>query len=76
MTNREREYASLGFHYAEGIEQATSVLVPTTGRIINKIGESKWEAQPWNDDYYRKFDDLIEAIKFATPPRRALPKEI
>ena len=71
MTNREREFASLGFEYAEGIDQAYVVIVPQTGREIRKVN-GKWEAQPWNDNYWKEFDDLLDAAKFATPPKRSM----
>jgi hypothetical protein len=68
MTNREREYAALGFEYAEGIELADRVNVPSTGREVRKTAKGTWEAQPWNDNYWKEFDDLLEALKFATRP--------
>jgi len=71
MTNRERQFASLGFEYAEGIDLASVVMVPTTGREIRKNASGKWEAQPWNDNYWSEFDDLLDAARFATRPRRA-----
>lgn len=67
MTNKERELAALGFHYAEGIEEQSTVIVPATGRHIKKVVDG-WECQPWNDNYWKTFDNLIAAIKFATPP--------
>lgn len=70
MTNREREFAALGFEYAEGIESAAWVEVPSTGRRVTKKANGKWECQPWNDNYYREFDDLFDALKFATPPKK------
>lgn len=70
MTNRERDFAALGFEYAEGIDLATVVIVPATGREIRKRN-GKWEAQPWNDNYWKEFDDLLDAARFATPPRRS-----
>jgi len=69
MTNREREYASCGFEYAEGIERANVVIVPGTGREVRKIEEGRWEAQPWNDNYWLEFDDLLDALKAATRPK-------
>jgi len=63
MTNREREYAGLGYEYAEGIERA-KVVVLHSGREVRKVGEGLWEVQPWNDNYWVRFDDLVEAIKF------------
>ncbi len=70
MTDKEREYASLGFHHAEGIERAERITVPTTGRYIVKKGDG-WECQPHNDNYWKTFDNLPDAIRFATPPRAA-----
>ncbi len=64
MTNREREFANLGLHYAEGIEQAKVVILPS-GREVRKVAEGRWEAQPYNDNYWKSFDDCLEACKFA-----------
>ncbi len=72
MTDRERKLASLGFEYAEGIERASVIVVPSTGREIRKVGD-KWEAQPPRDNYWKKFSSLIAAIRFATPAH-LLPK--
>lgn len=69
MTNREREFAALGFEYAEGIDLATVVIVPSTGREIRRTERGTWECQPWNDSYWSEFDDLLDAAKFATRPR-------
>lgn len=76
MTNRERELAALGFEYAEGIERAKKVEIPSTGREVRKVAEGKWEAQPWNDNYWNEFDDIIDAIRFATPPQNRKPYSI
>lgn len=62
MTDRERQYADLGYEYAEGIERANVVNLPS-GREVRKVGE-RWEVQPHNDNYWVAFDDLIEAVKF------------
>lgn len=70
MTNREREFAALGFHHAEGIERANWIEVPATGRTIRKTPRGTWECQPHNDNYWREFDDLLDAVKFATPPKK------
>lgn len=72
MTNREREYASFGFEYAEGIEYASVVIVPSTGREVRKNAEGKWEAQPWNDNYWLEFDSLLDALKIATRPHELI----
>ncbi len=69
MTNRERAFAAIGFEYAEGIDMATVVTVPTTGRQIRKTPRGTWEAQPWNDNYWKEFDDLLDAAKFASRPK-------
>lgn len=71
MTNREREFAAIGFEYAEGIDapHIKTVTVPTTGREIRRTKRGTWEAQPWNDNYWQEFDDLLEAAKFATRPK-------
>lgn len=68
MTDRERQFAALGFEYAEGIDRAETVTVPSTGREVRKRG-GKWEAQPWNDNYWVAFDDLLDALRFATKPQ-------
>ena len=66
MTDRERKLASLGFEYAEGIERANVVVIPSTGREVRKVN-GKWEAQPPDDNYWRRFGDVVAAIRFATP---------
>jgi len=75
MTDREREFASLGFEYAEGIEQpqVKMVIVPTTGREIRRV-KGGWESQPWNDNYWRTFADLLDAVRFATRPEKGGPE--
>lgn len=69
MTNRERDFASIGFEYAEGIDSASVVIVPTTGREIRKTERGTWECQPWNDNYWQEFNDLLDAAKFASRPK-------
>lgn len=69
MTNRERQFANLGWEYCEGIDNAKVVIVPDTGREIRKLPSGKWECQPWHDNYWKEFDDLLEAAKFASLPR-------
>lgn len=66
MTDRERQFASLGFEYAEGIDHPSVkvIIVPTTGREIHRT-ETGWECQPRNDNYWKEFDDLLDAVKFA-----------
>jgi hypothetical protein len=75
MTNRERAFAALGLEYAEGIESCHVIIVPSTGREIRRRDDGRWECQPWNDNYWRSFDDLLEAVTWATPPdyRRGSP---
>jgi len=68
MTSREREFAALGCEYAEGIDCANIVIVPITGREIRRT-ENGWECQPWNDNYWREFSDLLDAMRFATRPK-------
>ena len=63
MTNREREFAKCELEYAEGIEQAATIRLPS-GREVRKV-RGKWEAQPHNDNYWKSFDDLLDAVKFA-----------
>lgn len=69
MTNREREYADAGFESCEGIEQASVVIVPSTGREVRQVSPGLWECQPWNDNYWKSFTDLLEALKFASRPK-------
>lgn len=68
MTDRERQFAALGLEYAEGIDLASVVTLPS-GREVRKTDGGKWEAQPWNDNHWREFDDLLAACEFATPPK-------
>ena len=70
MTDRERQFADAGFDFCEGIELASKVIVPSTGREIRKTSDGQWEAQPWNDNYWQKFDDVLDALKFATRPKQ------
>lgn len=67
MTDRERQFAALGFHCAE-IDQAKVVIVPTTGREIRRTARGTWECQPYNDNYWHEIRDLLDAARFATPP--------
>lgn len=71
MTNREREFAAIGFEYADGIDNANCVIIPSTGRVIRKTTRGTWVAQPWNDNYWMEFDDLLDAAKFASRPTKA-----
>ena len=66
MTNREREFYNLGFEYCEGIEFAQTIIIPSTGRQIRKVNSESWEVQPKNDNYWLKFDNLVDAIKCGT----------
>ena len=66
MTNRERELASLGFEYAEGIERAFGPLVlPGSGREVRRTAYG-WEVQPWDDNYWVEFADVLDAIRAGT----------
>lgn len=67
MTNREREFAALGYEYAEGIDQCAVVYLHS-GREVRRT-ESGWEVQPWNDNYWVEFPDLLDAIKAGSPPK-------
>lgn len=68
MTERHRKFALLGFHYDDGrIEQESVVVVPTTGRLIVKTRDG-YESQPWNDNYWCSFSDLLDAATAATSP--------
>lgn len=69
MTERERELASLGIEYAEGIEYASAVTIPSTGREARRTERGTWESQPWNDNYWLEFDDIVDAIRHGTPPK-------
>lgn len=69
MTNREKEFFALGWEYCEGIDSASKVIVPATGREIRRTDDG-WASQPWNDNYWRTFADLLDAAKFATPANR------
>jgi len=69
MTERERDLASLGIEYAEGIEYASAVVIPATGREARKTPRGTWESQPWNDNYWKEFDDVVDAIRHGTPPK-------
>lgn len=67
MTDRECEFASLGLENVEGIDQAGVVVLPS-GREARKNRNGKWEVQPWNDNYWLEFDDLLDAVRCATRP--------
>lgn len=74
MTNREHEFLNLGIEYAEGIERAKKIILPISGREVRKItdastGADKWAVQPWNDNYWMYFDDLLDAVKCGTRPK-------
>lgn len=75
MTDRDRQYAEMGVEYAEGLDRwaesaapGATFEVPTTGRTITKLASGEWECQPHNDNYYKSFPTLFEAIKFASRP--------
>ncbi len=69
MTNRERQFAKYGFEYAEGIENSKVIHLPS-GREIRKTKRDTWEVQPWNDNYWKEFDDVLDAIKFSQKPKK------
>lgn len=62
MTDRERQFARVGLHYSEGIERSNIVNLPN-GREVRRV-KGKWEVQPHNDNYWKQFDDLLNAVKF------------
>jgi hypothetical protein len=72
MTERERKFADAGFDFCEGIDRATKVIVPHTGREILKV-RSHWETQPYNDNYWKQCDNVLDALIFATPPQHLPP---
>jgi hypothetical protein len=59
----ERQLCSLGIEYAEGIEFAKVIRLPN-GREIHKT-KTGYETQPYNDNYWKSFNNLIDAVKFA-----------
>ncbi len=63
MTDREQSLAALGLRGVEGIEQCTFIALPWSGREIRKTKDGRWEVQPWNDNYWLTFDDLLDAVK-------------
>jgi hypothetical protein len=69
VTNQERELASLGIEYAEGIERARVVIIPSTGREVRKTDRGTWEVQPRDDNYWREFGSVVEAVRFGTRPK-------
>jgi hypothetical protein len=68
MTNRERAFLDLGIEYAEGIDRADVVVIPSTGREARKTARG-WEVQPWNDNYWLEFGDLLDAVRAGTRPK-------
>ena len=62
MTDRERKFCELGFHYSANIDLAKVVDLPN-GREVRKV-RNKWEVQPPHDNYWERFDDLLDAVKF------------
>lgn len=66
MTNRERQFAALGFSHAACIDECERIELPM-GRYIQRVDDG-WAAQPWDDNYWRTFDDLLDAVRFATHP--------
>jgi len=68
MTNRERELAALGLHYAEGLERYEIIVLPWSGREIRRGKTKRWAVQPWNDNCWLEFDDVTEAVKASKRP--------
>ena len=62
MTDRERKFMDLGFEYSANIELAKVIDLPN-GREVRKV-RNKWEVQPPHDNYWERFDDLLDAVKF------------
>lgn len=62
MTDRERQFYKLGMEYAANIELAQVVNLPN-GREVRKV-DDMWEVQPPTDNYWEKFDDLLDAVRF------------
>lgn len=83
MTDKEHEFLSLGFPYAEGMENFASVEIPGTGRLIYRKKQFvegldfvyTWSVQLCNDNYWVECDDLLNAVKLATPPKPSVEKE-
>lgn len=67
MTDRERAFADVGLEYSEGIEDAAVVELPT-GREVRKNAEGTWDVQPWCDNYWLTFDDLLDAVRCGIRP--------
>jgi hypothetical protein len=75
MTDRERQFADLGLHYTGGIDDVSAVTIPATGRQVRKNERGKWEAQPAGSNAWMEFDDLLDAVRAATPPRNKLGRQ-
>ena len=69
MTDRGRQFADLGLEYSEGIERASVIILPSTGREVRRTPDGLWEVQPHRDNYWVKFEDLLDAVRCGTPPR-------
>jgi hypothetical protein len=68
VTDREREFAGLGLEYAANIEACQRVILPS-GRYAAKTARGTWEVQPWFDNYWLEFEDLLDAVRCATRPK-------
>ena len=62
-TELERQFSALGLDHCEGIDLATKLVLPT-GREVRRVN-GKWITQPHNDNYWARFDDLLDACRFA-----------
>ena len=71
MTDRERQFAELGIEYSEWIE-LSEVIVLESGREVRKTKKNTWEVQPWNDNYWLEFEDIIDAIKAGIRPNESV----
>ena len=79
MTNREHEFLECGIEYAEGLERAKKITLPS-GREIHRqtdvgTGATSWTVQPWNEFYWEFFNDLLDAVKCGTRPEVVRPIE-
>lgn len=66
MTNNEIVLMRLGAATVN-TEECTKIELGS-GRYIYKV-EKGWEAQPWNDNYWKTFKNIEDAIMFAMRPK-------
>jgi len=57
---------NLDSEYSKGVEDQDIFWIPSTNREVIKTDDG-WKSQPWNDNYWREFSSLDDAVKFATP---------